>query len=102
MSKEENKSLACKELEEIWTKGNLALVWGPVDRTWALIRPGSRDNGREKMRAHRIHLASIAFELGIVGQLRRIRALTPPANARLNLLRGSSFFSERSQDRGTD
>src|SRR5918994_851104 len=63
MSKEENKSLACRELEEIWTKGKLALVWGPVDRTWALIRPGSRENGGEKMRPRRIHLASIALLL---------------------------------------
>lgn len=63
MSKEENKSLARRELEEIWTKGNLALVWGPVDRTWALIRPGSRGNGGEKMRPRRIHLASIALLL---------------------------------------
>jgi hypothetical protein len=33
MSTEENKALACRELEEIWTKGNLAAAKGLGDRT---------------------------------------------------------------------
>jgi hypothetical protein len=28
MSNEENKALACRELEEIWTEGNLATAKG--------------------------------------------------------------------------
>jgi hypothetical protein len=63
MPAEENKSLACREIEEIWTKGNLALVWGPLDLTWALIQPGSRDNGGEKIRPRRFHLATAVLLL---------------------------------------